>query len=102
MAHIIMVYSRKDENLMDMGIRLAYAYFCYRCEYFWFPKDFDPEVENIEDRPLLKGCARCKSKYWNQLPITERGHDSMGDSIARFRATNRKFGLSEDGFKIKK
>lgn len=45
MAHRIMVYSRKDEHLMDMGIRLAYAYFCYRYEYFWFPKDFDPELQ---------------------------------------------------------
>ncbi len=64
----------------DLGLKKTYAYYCERCNYLWFPKDFDPTNmiessgseyftgQNIFDREPPKACARCKSKYWKALP----------------------------------
>ena len=58
--------------LMKKGLVIAYAYHCQRCNYLWFPKDFDAVFSsatsgglNLIHRTPPKACARCKSKYWN-------------------------------------
>ena len=59
----------------ELGLARTYAYHCFRCNYLWFPKDFDPmnNVYNFKDLYFIgqnifeleppKVCARCKSKY---------------------------------------
>lgn len=58
--------------LIKKGVVVTYAYHCQRCNYLWFPKDFDAIFSNATSGGLNlihksppKACARCKNRYWN-------------------------------------
>jgi hypothetical protein len=58
-------------HMESMGLRLAFAYHCNRCDYLWYPKDLDvigqdKKMKDIFNLPAPKACARCKSEYWNK------------------------------------
>lgn len=99
----------------ELGLRKTYAYHCNRCNYLWFPKDFDAVNpvnnhgegvyfvgQNIFDLEPPKACARCKSKYWREFPKRttrsilptkfatpdDKGFHKM-DGIPRLRALHR-------------
>jgi hypothetical protein len=75
----------------DKGIWLVFAYHCQRCNYLWFPKDYDVLItDDIRTMTPPKACARCKSKYWNRIPAKIENHD-LG-SVARRRANRRRGG----------
>lgn len=70
-------------SLVKKGLVITYAYHCNRCNYVWFPKDFDPVFSsttsgglNLIDKKPPKACARCKSKYWNSPPRRKTHHTS--------------------------
>ena len=76
-----------------LGLLAVLAYHCMRCNYLWFPKDYDYAEKLITKIPLPKSCARCKSKYWNIEPrrkIKHRHHAPF--SISRVRAYHRQVG----------
>lgn len=82
---------KKGEQLMEeRGLMTVLAYHCIRCNYLWFPRDYDPAYDDIERMEPPKACARCKSKYWNQIPCRKIEHsvEQVG-SIARKRAVLR-------------
>lgn len=65
-------------GLSKLGFKTTIVYHCNRCDYLWFPKDFDtvykdPYLRDIFNLPPPKGCARCKSKQWNQPRKRKRG-----------------------------
>jgi hypothetical protein len=69
--------------LMKKGLVVTYAYHCQRCNYLWFPKDFDAVLSsatsgglNLIHKIPPKACARCKSKYWNSPPKRNTKHTS--------------------------
>jgi len=75
-----------EENLRrDFGLERVFAYSCLRCNYLWFPKDYDPAEKLITQFPPPKVCARCKSKYWNKEP-QRKIKSRYGASVARLRA----------------
>jgi hypothetical protein len=58
-------------HMERMGLRLTFAYHCNRCDYLWFPKDFDyygkdKHMKDIFNLAAPRACARCKSKLWNK------------------------------------
>ena len=67
--------------MIKLGLTQTWAYHCLRCNYLWFPKDFDAFTyntafggRNIFFRKSPKSCARCKSKYWKSLPKRKTKH----------------------------
>lgn len=67
--------------LIKKGLIVTLAYHCNRCNYSWFPKDFDATFQKrtITNKKLMnrappKACARCKSKYWNSEPKNKTPH----------------------------
>ena len=74
----------------ERGLMLVQAYHCIRCNYLWFPRDYDPAYHDIKNMEPPKACARCKSKYWRRIPYREIKHsvEKVG-SIARKRAVLR-------------
>ena len=73
--------------LMKKGLVVTYAYHCQRCNYQWFPKDFDAVLSsatsgglNLIHKIPPKACARCKSKYWNSPPKRKTKHTSKETS----------------------
>jgi hypothetical protein len=63
------------------------AYNCNRCNYLWFPKDYDPPSDDIMKMEPPKSSARCKSKYWREMRIQDRIDTG---NLARLRATHRR------------
>ena len=64
------------------GLIKVYAYHCNRCNYLWFPRDYD---YSFRSSPILemdppKSCARCKSRSWQRLPDYE---GCLENSLAR-------------------
>lgn len=74
----------------ERGLMLVHAYHCIRCNYLWFPRDYDPAYHDIKNMEPPKACARCKSKYWRRIPSREIKHsvEKVG-SIARRRSILR-------------
>jgi hypothetical protein len=79
--------NEQEKKAADMGMIRSYAYHCNRCNYVWFPKDYDyrPTSPILEMTPP-KSCARCKSRSWNQIPEDE---NYCENSLARQRALER-------------
>ena len=115
-----------EEAAWDLGLERTLAYHCKRCNYLWFPKDFEPVNrrtgnivyvgENIFELEPPKACARCKSRYWMKHPVRQsnsvestgyRDTDFAGihkmDSVPRLRALHRqgKLGFVVDGCNCK-
>ena len=70
--------------LRKKGLFITYAYHCNRCNYAWFPKDFDAIFSSVTSGGLNlirqtppKSCARCKSKYWNSPPKRKTSRTSI-------------------------
>jgi hypothetical protein len=64
-------------HMESMGLRLTFSYHCNRCDYQWFPKDFDiigesRKMIDIFNIQAPKACARCKSKQWTKLRKRKR------------------------------
>ena len=70
-----------EDRGYELGLTRTYAYHCKRCNYLWFPKDFDADNQisnrgegiffvgqNIFYLEPPKACARCKSRYWREDP----------------------------------
>jgi hypothetical protein len=80
----------KYNKAADLGLWETWAYHCIRCNYLWFPKDFDFRGDDkIFDMEPPKACARCKSKYWNKIPQRETKNSDEMLSLARLRAIRR-------------
>ena len=68
--------SRKKNKAAELGLVNVWAYHCMRCNYVWFPR-FLSDYLYIDYEELLfneeppKSCARCKTKYWNEVPRRE-------------------------------
>jgi hypothetical protein len=97
-------FSATNETLAymeSMGLRLTFAYHCNRCDYLWFPKDFDVIGENrtmrdIFNLPAPKACARCKNTQWNKprrrkrkSPIPDNIKNDGMLALPRIKAANR-------------
>jgi hypothetical protein len=74
---------------IDLGLKAVLAYHCLRCQYLWFPRDYEIVEKNIIEITPPKSCARCKSKYWNKKPQRKIKY-SYGGSIAGARAYFRR------------
>lgn len=67
--------SSEDKAIADLGLWKVWAYHCIRCKYVWFPRY--AEFQHVTNEAIMfnleppKSCARCKSKYWNQIPRRE-------------------------------
>jgi hypothetical protein len=93
-----------DEKAHKLGLHQMWAYRCMRCNYVWFPRDFDPmsmDGNELVQREPPKSCARCKSKQWNDLHrrYTKTYDNDFIDSVGlpRLRALHRQGKL---GYKI--
>lgn len=80
----------------EQGLQRVYAYHCTRCNYLWFPKDYDYDrtyQEEIFEREPPKACARCKSKQWMSPRRRKTKHEGewqlSTSSIARRNALKR-------------
>ena len=85
-------------GLSEAGLKLTLAYHCNRCDYQWFPKDFDNPSLNIFDLLPPKSCARCKSRQWDKprkrkaTPIKNPANPSKTYpwvALPRIKALNR-------------
>jgi hypothetical protein len=75
-----------------LGLKAVLAYYCKRCHYLWFPRDYEIVEKNIIEITPPKSCARCKSKYWNKKPqrkIKYRYGGSIAGARAYFRNQDR-------------
>jgi len=75
-----------------LGLKAVLAYHCIRCQYLWFPRDYDIVEKNIIQITPPKSCARCKSKYWNKKPqrkIKYRFGGPVAGARAYFRTQDR-------------
>jgi len=75
-----------------LGLYAVLAYHCKRCNYLWFPRDYEISEKNIIEITPPKSCARCKSKYWNKIPqrkIKYRYGGSVAGARAYFRRQDR-------------
>ena len=76
----------------DLGLKAVLAYHCLRCQYLWFPRDYEIVEKNIIEITPPKSCARCKSKYWNKIPqrkIKYRFGAPVAGARAYFRTQDR-------------
>ena len=76
----------------DLGLYAVLAYHCKRCNYLWFPRDYEISEKNIIEITPPKSCARCKSKYWNKKPqrkIKYRYGGPVAGARAYFRNQDR-------------
>jgi len=78
----------------NTGLKLTFAYHCNRCDYLWFPKDFDDfgkyMFRDIMNLIPPKSCARCKTRSWNKpiqrkmkLPAKVKVPDGLNDGMLR-------------------
>ena len=75
-----------------LGLKAVLAYHCLRCQYLWFPRDYEIAEKNIIQITPPKSCARCKSKYWNKKPqrkIKYRYGGPVAGARAYFRTQDR-------------
>ena len=75
-----------------LGLKAVLAYHCKRCNYLWFPRDYEISEKNIIQITPPKSCARCKSKYWNKKPqrkIKYRYGGPVAGARAYFRTQDR-------------
>ena len=75
-----------------LGLKAVLAYHCLRCQYLWFPRDYEIVEKNIIEITPPKSCARCKSKYWNKIPqrkIKYRYGGPVAGARAYFRTQDR-------------
>ena len=75
-----------------LGLKAVLAYHCLRCQYLWFPRDYEIVEKNIIQITPPKSCARCKSKYWNKKPqrkIKYRYGGPVAGARAYFRTQDR-------------
>ena len=75
-----------------LGLKAVLAYHCKRCNYLWFPRDYEFVEKNIIQITPPKSCARCKSKYWNRKPqrkIKYRFGAPVAEARAYFRTQDR-------------
>ena len=88
-----------SQRTVKLGLMKTYAYHCNRCDYLWFPRDYEYEHDDIMKMKPPKSCARCKSKLWRQervystMRTVPRGLYEMGyriGSVAQERAINRR------------
>lgn len=70
----------------QLGLIKTLAYNCNRCNYLWFPRDYNPPSDDIMKMEPPKACARCKSKYWREIRMQDRMETG---SLARLRAIQR-------------
>jgi hypothetical protein len=76
----------------ELGLKAVLAYHCLRCQYLWFPRDYEIVEKNIIEITPPKSCARCKSKYWNKKPqrkIKYRFGGPVAGARAYFRTQDR-------------
>lgn len=76
----------------ELGLKAVLAYHCRRCQYLWFPRDYEIVEKNIIEITPPKSCARCKSKYWNKKPqrkIKYRYGAPVAGARAYFRRQDR-------------
>ncbi len=90
--------SDEENRATELSLWKVWAYHCYRCNYLWFPKDYDYGLDN----PILNmtpptSCARCKSKYWNKIPQRRtKNYDNML-ALPRIVALSLKYFLDRFG-----
>ena len=95
-----------ENAAFELGLERTYAYHCRRCNYAWFPRDFDPSNltedpyshflgQNIFNLEAPKACARGKSTQWRKDPRRKSKHTPREDifhdmlTIHRLRAWHR-------------
>ncbi len=78
---------------MELGLWECLVYHCNRCNYAWLPKDFEfTGGDRLMKAEPPKSCARCKSKYWRNVPKRNMKYTHKFASITRFNALIRKGG----------
>ncbi len=79
-----------EDEAAELGLLHTWVYHCGRCNHLWIPRDFELDIKHdIFEREPPKSCARCKSKYWRQMPQRKTKNVDLMLSVARVRALHR-------------